>query len=115
MSSYITLLRDSSRSKRLDNSLFHYITDLARAVDLDGHWVVGLSKIIIAHWVISMPQISMIECYNNDTQEHLNESTQVFHSFSIFPNLKGEVHLEILELMNQCMNLPSALTLLHLM
>ena len=55
MSFYITLPCSASRSEYPDNRIGHYITNLARPVELNGSWEVALSEIILPPARIRFP------------------------------------------------------------
>lgn len=60
------------------------VTDLTRAVELDGASEHGLAEAVLLPTVVTTPGTSVINCFKNDVQLHLNSPSQIFLFFQHF-------------------------------
>ena len=75
MSFYLTLPSNSSMGYHPDNSLNHYITQLPRAVELNGEWEVGLAEIQYPHSWYNVREPASLIVFDGREYEAMNIST----------------------------------------
>jgi hypothetical protein len=107
MAFYMALPCTASRETYPDNRIGKYTTVLARPLELEGAWEVGLSEIILPQITTNLEKDASIEFYDRDSAKFSKDGEQLPSSFIIPAGRYATVH-EITKMINaaapQCKN-----------